>query len=115
MLPYNPKLKQYSGQLRKQMTDAERLLWSQIRRKQLKGLQFYRQKIVGNYIVDFYCAEAKLVLELDGGQHYSKNGKEQDSVRDSYMREIGLRILRFSDREVFENLEGVMMKIWESL
>lgn len=58
------------------MTDAERLLWSRIRRNQLKGFQFYRQKITGNYIVDFYCPELKLVIEVDGGQHYIAEGKD---------------------------------------
>ena len=56
------------------MADAEKLLWSKIRRKQIKGYQFYRQKNIGNYIVDFYCPSGKLILELDGGQHYSDEG-----------------------------------------
>ncbi len=59
------------------MTDAERLLWSRIRRKQLKDCQFYRQKVVGNYIVDFYCPKSNLVIELDGGQHYSDEGMRE--------------------------------------
>jgi very-short-patch-repair endonuclease len=97
------------------MTEAEQLLWSRLRRKQLKGLQFYRQKIIGNYIVDFYCAEAKLVIELDASQHYSETGRKQDRLRDEYMAETGLSVIRFSDREVFENLDGVMAQIWENL
>jgi len=97
------------------MTEAGQLLWSKLRRKQLKGLQFYRQKIIGNYIVDFYCAEAKLVVELDGSQHYSEVGRKEDRVRDEYMADNGLRVIRFSDREMFENMDGVMAKIWENL
>ena len=94
------------------MTDAEKLLWSKIRRKQLKGYQFYRQKTLGNYIVDFYCPQVNLIIELDGGQHYSDKGQAKDKIRDEYMRSIGLKILRFSDREIFENLHGVLERIW---
>ena len=108
MLYYNKKLKGYSRQLRKNMTEAEQLLWSKVRRKRLKDHQFYRQKIIGNYIVDFYCPKAKLIIEVDGGQHYSDEGIIKDRVRDNYMRGQGLRVLRFSAREVFVNLEGVI-------
>jgi len=91
------------------------LLWSKIRAKQLKGYQFYRQRIIGNYIVDFYCAKAKLVIELDGGQHYSNKGLEKDKIRDDYIKEQKLEVLRFSDRDVFENLNGVVERIYEIL
>jgi very-short-patch-repair endonuclease len=97
------------------MTDAERLLWSKIRGKQLKGYQFYRQRIIGNYIVDFYCPKVKLVIELDGGQHYSGEGLEKDKIRDDYLREQGLKVLRFSDRDVFENITGVVESIYENM
>ena len=115
MLPYNKRLQKYSRELRKNMTDAEKLLWSKIRRKQLKGYQFYRQKIIGNYIVDFYCPKANLIIELDGGQHYSDEGIKNDRNRDVYLVSFGLRVLRFSDREVFENLKGIMETIWDNL
>ena len=115
MLQYNKGLKQYSRELRKNMTDAEKLLWSKIRGKQINGLQFYRQKIIGNYIVDFYCPKAKLIIELDGSQHYSHEGKEKDKIRDDYMGRNGLKVLRFSDRDVFENINGVTEKIWNQL
>ena len=94
------------------MTDAERLLWSKLKGKQLKGLQFNRQKPIGNYIVDFYCLPAKLVIEVDGGQHYSVDGKQKDRARDDYMAQHGLRVLRFSDRDIFENLDGVVETIY---
>jgi very-short-patch-repair endonuclease len=71
MLRYNKSLREYSRALRENMTEAERLLWKKIRGKQLNGYQFYRQKTIGNYIVDFYCPRAKLIIELDGGQYYS--------------------------------------------
>ncbi len=97
------------------MTDAERLLWSELRRKQLKGYQFYRQKIIGNYIVDFYCPKAKLIVEIDGSQHYNDEELKKDKTRDDYMGEHKLKVLRFSDREVFKNLSGVVEKIYENL
>jgi len=115
MLPYNKTLKEYSRKLRKDITDTENLLWSKLRRKQLNGYQFYRQKIIGNYIVDFYCPKAKLIVELDGGQHYTNNGKQRDRIRDDYLVSLGLKVIRFSDREIFENLNGVLEKIWGSL
>jgi very-short-patch-repair endonuclease len=115
MLSYNKKLKEYSRSLRSNMTDAERLLWSRIRRKQLKNHQFYRQKLIGDYIVDFYCPKAHLVIEVDGGQHYSSEGKQKDRLRDEYMAQVGLNVLRFSDREVFENLDEVVETIWRHL
>ena len=97
------------------MTDAERLLWSKIRNRQLKGYRFYRQKIVGNYIVDFYCPKALLIIEVDGSQHYSSEGMRKDKIRDDYMNSLGLRVLRFSDRDVFTNIEGVMGEILKYL
>jgi len=97
------------------MTDAENRLWSKLRRKQLKGYQFYRQKIIGKYIVDFYCPKANLVIELDGGQHYSETGKAKDRAREGVLIEMGVKVLRFSDTDVFENIGGVMEGIWSSL
>ncbi len=97
------------------MTEAEQVLWSKIRRKQLKGYQFYRQKIIGNYIVDFYCPKAKFIIELDGGGHYSNEGIKHDRKRDAYFRALGLEVLRFSDSEVFKNLKGILETIWEHL
>ena len=80
------------------MTDAERLLWSKLRRKQVKNYQFYRQRIIENYIVDFYCPSSKLI-----------------KVRDDYMKSLGIIILRVSDREVLKNLHGIVQRIYEIL
>jgi very-short-patch-repair endonuclease len=112
MLQYDKRLKQFSRTLRKNMTDAEMLLWAKIRGRQLKGHQFYRQKVIGSYIVDFYCPKAKLVIEVDGGQHYSAEGIDKDKIRDAFVEESGLKVIRFSDREVCKNLRGVIEKIW---
>lgn len=111
MLPYNKKLKSRSRELRSSMTDAEVVLWTKVRRKQLFGLHFYRQKPIGNYIVDFYCPKAQLVIEVDGGQHYKPEGAFRDSVRDSFLKHLGLSVLRFSNRDVLYNMDGVFATI----
>jgi very-short-patch-repair endonuclease len=108
MLPYNKKLKNLARELRKNMTDAERRLWSRIRRKQLKNYQFYRQKTIGNYIVDFYCPAAKIIVEVDGGHHYSGENIKKDEWRDTYLSGLGFTVLRFSDRDIFKNIDGVL-------
>jgi very-short-patch-repair endonuclease len=95
------------------MTEAERHLWARIRGKQLKNMQFYRQKNIGDYVVDFYCPAARLILEVDGGQHYEAKAQEKDRERDKYLSRLGFTVLRFSDSEVFENIEGVLERIWD--
>ncbi len=111
MLPYNGNLKQLSRELRKNMTDAERHLWAKIRMKQLKGYQFYRQKPIGDYIVDFFCPRAKLVIEVDGSQHFSDELTEYDRIRDEYLSSLGLRVLRFTNTDVLTHIEGVVESI----
>jgi very-short-patch-repair endonuclease len=108
MLPYDRKLKERSQQLRKSMTEAEVLLWSRIRMKQIKGHWFYRQKPIGEYIADFYCPQSRLVVEVDGGQHYSSEIVEYDKVRNEYMKCLGLKVLRFPNTEVLTNIKGVI-------
>jgi very-short-patch-repair endonuclease len=112
---YNKNLKTYSRALRKNMTDAESRLWRVLRNKQLKDLQFYRQKIIGDYIVDFYCPAAKLVVEVDGSQHYSGLGTETDYIRDQFLMDHGLRVRRVNNLDVLTNLEGVVEIIVKDL
>lgn len=112
---YNAGLKGFSRELRKNMTDAERLVWSRIRKKQLKGLQVYRQRIIGNYIVDFYCPKAKLVIELDGGQHFTEEGLKKDASRDGWIKSQGYTVLRFTDEEVLSDIDVVVEKIYENM
>jgi very-short-patch-repair endonuclease len=115
MLPYNKKLKARSRELRSSMTDAEIALWGKLRRKQLHGLQFYRQKPLGKFIVDFYCPAAQLVIEIDGGQHYQDDGRIRDGLRDGYLESLGLRVLRFSNLDVLTNMDGVIAAIVQRL
>ncbi len=115
MLKYNERLKSISRTLRKNMTDAEILLWSKIKGKQIKEAQFYRQKPFGNYIADFYCPKAKLVIEVDGSQHYEEKGIRKDKARDRYFEKLGLKILRFTNLDVLKNVNGVLEKIHEEI
>lgn len=115
MLFYNTKLKKLSRKLRNEMTDAERRLWSRLRGRQLKELQVYRQRIIGNYIVDFYCPKAKLIIEVDGSRHYTNEGIEKDTNRDGYLEKQGFKVLRFSDTEVLKDIEAVVESIYEKI
>ena len=115
MLPYNRNLKGNSRQLRNNMTDAERYLWTKIRMEQLKGCRFYRQKSIGDYIVDFFCHEAKLVIEVDGGQHFSDEMTEYDRIRNEYLSSLGLRVLRFANNDVLTHIERVVESIIENM
>ena len=96
-------------ELRSNATDAELRLWSALRRRQLDGLRFRRQVPLGRYIVDLACYDARIVVELDGGQHGEQH--EEDAVRAAWLQDRGFRVLRFWNHEVFENLEGVLEKI----
>ncbi len=115
MIPYRPKLKEYARKLRTYQTDAEQKLWAKLRRKQIYGLQFYRQKPLGRYIADFYCPSAKLVLELDGGQHYDYHGIEYDRERDQFLEGSELQVVRFSNRDIMENIDQVLTQIWQTI
>jgi very-short-patch-repair endonuclease len=97
------------------MTDAEIILWSKIRMKQLTNCQFYRQKIICDFIVDFYCPKYHLVIEVDGGQHYSDKLLDADKGRDETLRCMGLTVLRFTNVDIFKNIEGVVTRILENL
>ena len=113
MKPYNKNLKQASRDLRNNMTDAERLLWSRLRNKQILRLQFYRQKPLLNFIVDFYCPAANVVIECDGGQHFTDEGLEADRVRDEALAQFGLKVLRFDNGQVIGQIDGVVEVVFE--
>ncbi len=110
---YNPKLKPRARQLRNEMTEAENKLWKHIRKKQISGIQFLRQRPIGQYIVDFYAPEAKIIIEVDGGHHFQDEDKEYDIIRDNYLEGLGLKVVRFANSEVLEHIDGVVQKIYE--
>ena len=111
IIKYSHDLKTYARALRQRMTDAEQTLWSKLRRKQIHGVQFYRQKPIGCYIVDFYAPGAKLVIELDGSQHFEQEHAQRDAVRDSYLQGLRLKVLRFNNLQVLQELEAVLDEI----
>ena len=97
--------------LRKSQTPAEELLWHRLRASQLLGLRFRRQQPYGSYIIDFYCKRARLAIEIDGDSH---SGKEQsDCCRDMWLCQQGLKVMRFYNSDVYENLDGVLQAIYE--
>ena len=110
---HNPKLTPNAKTLRKNMTKEERHLWYDF----LRGLpvMVHRQKVIGPYIVDFYIVKAKLVIELDGSQHYEEAGLEADKIRDAYMQSLGLQVLRYANSDVNRNFRGVCQDILNHL
>lgn len=110
-MPYDPDLKKRSQENRKNATKEEKKLWYDC----LQGIkpQFYRQRIIDHYIADFYCPELKLVIEVDGDSHLSEMGIGNDSVRTSVLEGYGLRIIRFTNKEVTENFEVVKKVIYD--
>lgn len=109
----NAKLSASARALRRNMTKEERHLWYDF----LKGLPLmvHRQKVIGKYIVDFYIADAKLVIELDGSQHYEQKGRVHDEGRDAYLNAIGLTVLRYSNADINRNFRAVCEDILQNL
>ncbi|MGA2089316.1 MAG: DUF559 domain-containing protein [Stellaceae bacterium] len=99
--------------LRQTPTEAESRLWMRLRRKQLDGFRFRRQQPMGRYIVDFFCPEARLIIEIDGGQHMDR--KKADAVRTSWLEEKGYRVIRFWNNDVLANTDGVLLRIRDLL
>jgi very-short-patch-repair endonuclease len=115
ILGYSQALKPYARELRKQMTDCECILWSKIRRKQIRGVQFYSQKPLGPFILDFYAKYPKLCIELDGGYHLTSEQKNKDINRDAYLETLGITVLRFTNFEVLRQLHVVLSKIDDTI
>ena len=115
MLKYNPDLKDKARQLRKTLTDSEASLWSRLRNKQLLGIQFYRQKPIGEHIVDFFAPRARLVVEVDGSQHLGRDHVRKDRSRDGHLASLGLKVLCFNSREVLKDSDGVVEAIYRVL
>ena len=105
-LPYNPKLKERAKELRKSGMLHEALLWNQLKKKQLKGLDFDRQKIIGHYIVDFYCAEKSLVIEADGASHQGR--EDYDAERDAFLNGLGLTVIRIKVKDILQDMDTVL-------
>jgi very-short-patch-repair endonuclease len=109
--PLKPRRKE----LRSSLAPAEAALWKSLQRSQVNGKKFRRQHSVGNYVLDFYCPECRLAVELDGQGHFNSMTSEYDYRRTEYLKTLGIRVLRFENRLVFENLEGVLHMIRDHL
>jgi len=104
-----------SRHLRKNQTDAEKKLWQVLRNRGLSGAKFRRQFSLDKYILDFYSPDMKLCIEADGGQHYTNEGEQKDGMRTTALHDLGIQVLRFSDRDILLNIEGVCEVIQKAI
>ena len=111
---YSSRLVPTARMLRKKMTEPERKLWLLVRNNQL-GMKFRRQLPMGPYVADFYCAKARLDVELDGNQHYTESGRLSDRKRDDYFASVNVRVVRYRNAEIIKNIDGVITDILEHM
>ncbi len=111
IIPYNPNLKEFARQLRNNSTKAEIILWQKLKRKQMYGYDFHRQKPLDNYIVDFFCHELMLAIEVDGYSHQLEEVYDKDVRKTQRLNELGVYVLRFTDNEVLKEMFSVMLAI----
>ncbi len=113
---YNEKiLESRRRDLRVKQTEAEKILWQKLRNRQINGFKFFRQCSIGKYIADFYCSELRLVIELDGSQHYEENSLEYDKIREEFMKNLDIKTIRFNNLDVFNNLDEVMERVYDEV
>lgn len=111
IIPYNPQLKEYARQLRNNSTKTEIFLWMKLKGKQLYGYDFHRQKPIDNYILDFFCYELMLGIEIDGYSHEFLEVYTRDGLKEKRMNALGISVLRFSDEQVLKDMENVIRVI----
>lgn len=114
-LKNKPDTKIFRRNLRKNQTDAEKKIWDIVRNRKIQNLKFFRQFGIGKYIIDFYCPSIKLAIEIDGGQHNEKINIAGDIQRTQYLESFGIKVLRFWNNDIFENIEGVYGRIVETI
>ena len=112
---YNPKLKDLAKNLRNNSTRAEIILWNYLKGKKLKGYDFHRQKPIENFIVDFFCNKLILAIELDGYTHGFEEVLVKDEIKEKRLTDLGVTVLRFTDRDVIDNIESVLKSIEDSI
>ena len=113
IIPYNPKLVPLAKKLRKNMTLSEVLLWQELKGRQMLGYDFDRQRPIDNYIVDFYCKDLQLAIEIDGESHTHEEVAEKDKKRQLRLEELGVRILRFDDLDVKREMKYVLNRLYD--
>jgi very-short-patch-repair endonuclease len=111
IIPYNPKLKDFAKELRNNSTKSEIILWLKLKGKQMYGYDFHRQKPIDNYILDFFCYELMLGIEVDGYSHEFLEVFNKDGIKEKRMNELGISVLRFSDFQVLNDMENVLRAI----
>lgn len=111
IIPYNPKLKELAKKLRKNMTLGEILLWNELKQKKMLGYDFDRQRPIDNFIVDFYCKDLQLAIEVDGDSHNFDEVFEKDELRQHRLETLGVKFLRFDDVEVKKDMNNVLRVI----
>ncbi|MBN8701536.1 MAG: DUF559 domain-containing protein [Bacteroidetes bacterium] len=110
-ITYNPKLKELARRLRNNSTKSEIKLWNYLKGDKLLGYDFHRQKPIGNYICDFFCKELMLAIEVDGYSHTLEDVQKKDIEKQKYLESLNITILRFTDTEIFEQIDNVIRKI----
>ena len=110
----NKRVQEYAKELRNNLTSAEAVLWEMIKQKQIEGRKFRRQHSINNYILDFYCSTEKLGIELDGQGHYNAIQYENDRIREDILKQKGIKIIRFENKEIFTNPDYVILKIMQN-
>lgn len=113
IIPYNPKLKEIARQLRNNSTLSEVLLWLELKGKKMRGYDFHRQKPIDNYIVDFFCHELRLVIEIDGISHTWEEVAVNDEIRQRKIENLGIQFLRFDDKDIKQNMSFVLNTIYD--
>ena len=111
ILPYNPKLKELARDLRNNSTKSEVILWLKLKGKQMYGYDFHRQKPIDNYIVDFFCHELMLAIEVDGYSHQLEDVNFKDVKKENKLNEFGVSVLRFTDDQVLKDMDNVLRAI----
>ncbi|MFV8271434.1 endonuclease domain-containing protein [Flavobacterium sp. GT2N3] len=111
IIPYNPKLKGFAQQLRNNSTETEIFLWLKLKGKQMYGYDFHRQKPIDNFILDFFCYELMLGIEVDGYSHQFLEVYNKDGIKEKRMNEFGIIVLRFNDEQVLKDMENVILAI----
>lgn len=111
IIPYKPYLKEYARELRNKSTKAEIILWQKLKRRQMYGYDFHRQKPIDNYIIDFFCYELMLAIEVDGYSHELIEVFNKDGEKEKRLDELGVTVMRYSDYQVLKDTENVLRSI----
>lgn len=108
-------MKQRRKTLRKNLSKAEAIMWNHLSRRQMNGYKFRRQQSVDQYVIDFYCPELKLAIEIDGDSHFMSGAEVQDKIRQEYIESFGIKFLRFTNEDVYKNIDGVCQTVYNKI